>query len=254
MLLEKLNFNFLNGENAIAPGYISTEGITVKMEIPTVNLIEPDKGDIIKTSYLISNSDIGSFMSNASASLLRLVCTNGATLSKQWGAVRWPGSNRLSFEEQMKIFVNKVNGMRTQVDELHNIFDVMKESIVNEEQYVNLMNNLQRRLTSRRHGTYLGSDPKSPESKKIFREMVEVPGYNNEEIFERVQSKWRDIKRDPFSTHEEPMEIEGLSFYNLYNHVTALPHRFMDDISRVRTTEWIGGGIIDYVKDNLYRK
>ena len=112
-LLSKLNTLFNNGKSIEWESMrVGSRGFDLNVVDSSVKPLEPKVGDITKIGFRIINSDTGFRDATAKVYLFRLACTNGATLTDDWGIVRRNANRNISYERDLEYFANGVQNLR----------------------------------------------------------------------------------------------------------------------------------------------
>jgi len=243
-LIQRIDGNILNG-NSNRDISISTGGIRITYEVPADISVEPEVGDIIRFGKEVINSEIGYRKLQARLLIFRLVCSNGAIAPQCFGQVV---ENPLGDENpnmMLNQFIKHYNNFDSRFDMFRNAFHTMRTHNVTEDDFVKFGRSLDGILRSPEYGDFEGTDPTDKTMKNIGFDLLGVPDYP--EMVKRVSKRTRLMRENPFGDVEPSPTIPDLTYYDLYNRVTALPHKFGRDFLRRMEVEKLGGKILEHV-------
>ena len=75
--------------------------------------------------------------------------------------------------------------------------------------------------------------------------MIDINDFDD--IKKAVDARKRETREHPFDPAPPRERVPSLTYYDLYNKVTALPHQFREDFFRTKQVESLGGKIIQHV-------
>jgi len=250
-LIQRIGDNILNGKSNRDIS-ISTGGIRITYSMPADVSVEPEVGDIIRFGKEVINSEIGYRKLQAKLLIFRLVCSNGAIAPVCFGqVVEHQIGDDDSSNTILNRFIKHYNKFGSRFDMFKDAFHAMRTHNVTEDDFVKFGRSLDGIIRSPEYGDFEGADPTDSSMKNIGFDLLGVPDYP--EMIKRVSKRTRLMKENPFGDIEPSPTIPDLTYYELYNKVTALPHKFHRDFLRRMEVEKLGGKIIEHVVKNFGR-
>ena len=180
--------------------------------------VEPVPGDITRFGINVLNSETGFRGAKACFWLLRLVCTNGATLTNNWGKVNWSYDQRISYERSLYNFFEGISKLQVEFSQFSSFYKHLPVREVVAHEYINIW----RRL-----------------SRIVGNEMADRITMVDKEERNRLNRELREGNR---------MLTTGLTLYDLYNSITEAARRY--PFVQRRKMEGLGGSLIDLVSAN----
>lgn len=175
--------------------------------------VEPAPGDITRFGLRVSNSDTGWRGAKASFYLLRLVCTNGAVVSNNWGTAEWGYNYRISHERSIQNFIGQIEKMQVDFTKFEAFYNRLADRELAAFEFVNV---------HRRMSRIVGNEDAD--------KMAGVP----KEERNRFIKEYREGNR---------MLPTGIILYVIYNNITASARRYAFVMRRA--LEALGGALID---------
>lgn len=249
-ILSKIYFEFLGTNEARIPAVLSTDGLVLSTSVPIDSDIEVDKGDIISIGKELFMSESGFGDVKAKVKALRLVCSNGATMTNVWGVIRRNANPKMKMSTAINSFIEDYNDMLPSVDRLVEGYNIMKNEEMFDEDFVNICNNVQRIIGSPKFGDFEGDDVEETPIKRIGYALLNVDD-KIDELNKRVSKRSREAKKHPFDPYPEMERVSGVTYYDMYNRITAMPHSYRKDLKRTLKTEELGGRLIQYVLETF---
>lgn len=105
---------------------------------PLIQSLEPCVGDITKCGTEIVNSELAGFSTQAAIFLYRLICSNGATLTENWGRVTQNKNNKIQYGTVLDQFVEGCQKLTTNHKKLVEVYNRLPETSLNSRQFVTL--------------------------------------------------------------------------------------------------------------------
>jgi len=175
--------------------------------------LEPMPGDITRFGINIQNSETGYRGAKANFYLLRLVCTNGAVASNNWGSVKLDYDARISRERSLSNFIEGIKKLGVDFKKFNDFYNGLINRELKAYEFINIWRRLSR---------VVGNE----EADRISMVSQDVRNHLNKEV--------REGNR---------LLPTGVALYNLYNAVTeaARRHQFIQR----QNLEVLGGALID---------
>lgn len=224
---------------------VSTYGIQLSFAFPFEANVTPTVGDTISFGREVVLSDGGFSEPTTKLVAYRLVCSNGAVMPVVFGSYTLKRGN-LTEKDAVELFYAKVDCLNYQANQFTRAFDIMWRESVFDEDLVNTVSSVQRIVNNPVLGDFTGAgeDPDPDTLKSYTIDMFGIVGYDD--VRKDVAKRKAFIKNHPFA-EEPPKKRVDMTYYDLYNNVTALPHRFRTDYRRVQKIEQLGGNLIQHV-------
>jgi len=187
--------------------------------------IEPKLGDTILTGLRISNSETGGRALKGSRYTLKLSCTNGATLTDEWGSARWSYDPRVTYNTNLGHFFEDLKRINEKRFELSDIYKQLVDNSLTDLAFVNLWRRVRAAVGPQDADEILYTEPKE-----------------RRRLFNQVRSR-----RDPLAVLPT-----SLNNYDVYNRITEAARRY--EFLKWRRLEEIGGSILRRVDTCPKRK
>lgn len=197
---------------------IADRGIEVSFLDPAVGTLEPAVGDITGIGLRLTNSETGYRGLKASSFLLRLVCTNGAVLSNDWGSAEWSYDPRMDYERSLASFFQRVPGLSLSVQRLREAYQTMFQKNLPVLGLVNLWRRVARIAGPDHADSILG-----------------IPQERRKALVKAT--------RERAAREESRTQESETSYWQAYNAITERARAY--DFLRWRQLERVGGGLID---------
>lgn len=248
-ILKNIPDEFLNNGSKIQNSFISTKNIKLLFNIPLDSIVEPTPGDIIKFGKVITNSEIGINALTASMMTFRLVCLNGAIMGSEWGRIVRKHNGDLPNEEIINNFINSYNVLLPDSDKVNEAFTIMK----NENVYIDEMVNIYGKVMKTLRQVYVLPEHSKEDVEKIDNTIAENLKLNDigfSDCIEKIKDRKKALK-NPFEEIPEREKHPTLTYYNLFNKITEVPHLIRNNVKATNEIEVLGGQIINQVLKNF---
>lgn len=231
-LLSKLNALFNNGKSIEWESMrVGPRGFDLNVVDPSIKPLEPKVGDITKIGFRIVNSDTGFRDAIAKVYLFRLACTNGATLTDDWGAVRRRANRNISEERDLEYFVNGVQNLNINFDRLKTVYDKMPETFLTDFQVEGVWKAISRVAGPEQADAVIEKDE---EGRKAILHLVTAKRAHNRQLFV-------EALKEPAAT--------DVNAYNTHNRITDASKQYKwQDALRMQS---IGGRMISMLVEGL---
>lgn len=191
---------------------ISDRGMTASFLKEGVK-VEPVPGDITRVGLNVLNSETGFRGTKASFWLLRLVCSNGATLTNNWGNVEWSYDHRVSRERSMRNFVEGILKLQLDFDRLTRSYQKLVERELMAFEFVN-----------------------------VWRRLARIVGNDEADCIADIQRDERNRLNNEVREGNRSLNT-GMIIYDMHNSITQAARRY-SFVAR-RRLEGLGGALID---------
>ena len=130
-------FKELDAQNVTVS--VNYRNIVISGTSPKFPNIEPVKNDIVAVGLTASNSEVKDCKTHASLYLLRLACTNGATMpEKEWGGVNYNYSSKYSYEDKCGRFLQGIVSLQSNFIAMQKVFEELPNLNLDSESVVYL--------------------------------------------------------------------------------------------------------------------
>jgi len=164
--------------------------------------LEPVVGDVTKCGVEITNSELGDLDAKANLFLLRLVCTNGALLTDNWGAVSRNKNNRIQYDTVLDQFVVGCTQLNTDRKSLVTVYNKLPDVELDSKQFITTFKALKPSLGKQAAAEILQSN------------LEEIKDYEN---FEKKRTRWSAAASEWYG--HSPRNTEKNS-YEVFNNIT----------------------------------
>jgi len=117
---------------------LNTGNTVVTFTNPNIKKLEPQVGDITECGTEIINSELEGFSTRANIFLYRLICSNGATLTENWGRVTQNKNNKIQYDTVLNQFVDGCQKLTTNQEKLAEVYNKLPDTSLNSRQFVSL--------------------------------------------------------------------------------------------------------------------
>jgi hypothetical protein len=193
---------------------LSDRGMEVSFLRKGLN-VEPVPGDVTKCGIDILNSETGYRGAKACFFLLRLICSNGASLSDRWGKVNWSYDYRISYERSLHNFFKGIEHLQIAFNTFNSSYAELRYRELAICEYVNIWRRLARIVGNEMADRITGID----KDKRNY--------YNRQ-------------ARDGDRHHSA-----GIILYDIYNSITEAAQRY--PFVQRRNLESLGGSLVNLV-------
>lgn len=248
-IFDKIEDEFLNNGQSIQNSYISTQNIKLLFEVPIGDVVEPTPGDVIKFGKVITNSEVGIGALVSSLMTYRLICSNGAIMGSEWGRIVRRHNGDLSTDEIVNNFMQSYNTLLPNADALKESFNIMKSEHVYVDEIVNVYSKIFKIL----RGVFALPEHSKEDIEKIdskISEILKFEDVNFNQCLEKISERKQALK-DPFKEIPERERHASLTYYDMFNKVTEIPHVIRRNVKATNEIEVIGGNIINQVLKNF---
>ena len=237
-------------EDSYGSAIVSTNGIRVRYSYATPVICEPSVGDVVSFGRELHMSEAGFGDVKAMIAAYRLVCSNGATLPSLFGIVRRSMNPKTQRSKSIDTFMEGFDSLIPDTRVLDLIFSKMLSEEVFDDDYVSFADNVNKVFPTKLYGDFSGTDPESTELKRFGYGLMGIDD-TIDTVKKEVQARNRMAKQDLFGEAPERKKIDSVSYYDLYNKITELPHSFPTDFNRRMKVEEIGGKLLAHVLSTL---
>jgi hypothetical protein len=248
-VLERIPDAFITDRNnATEKSYINTRNMKLLFDVPIGDVIEPEVGDVIKFGKMISNSETGFGSLSAALMTYRLACSNGAIMGNEWGRVVRRQNGKLNEEQIVENFFHSYETLLPDTSKMAEAFKIMK----NEHPYIDEVVNIYNYLFKIFRGIHALPEHSKEDIQKIdlkIADTLKLDDIKFDDIKEKIDDRRKALK-NPMQEIPEREKHETLSYYNLFNRVTELPHHIRHNVKATNQIEILGGNIINSVIKN----
>lgn len=175
--------------------------------------VEPAPGDITRFGLRVSNSETGWRGAKAGFYLFRLVCTNGAIVSNNWGTAEWDYDYRISRERSLQNFIGQIIKLNVDFAKFEDSYNRLLDRELMAVEFVN-----------------------------VRRRMSRIVGNDNADRITRVSKEERNRLNAEYREGNR-MLATGVILYDLYNNITDAAKTY--PFVQRRALEMLGGSVID---------
>lgn len=117
---------------------LNTCNSVITFTTPLAHRLEPQVGDVTECGTEIVNSELEGLSTQGSIFLYRLICSNGATLTDNWGRVTQNKNNKIQYGTVLNQFVDACQKLTTNHEKLAEVYNRLPDTSLNSCQFVSL--------------------------------------------------------------------------------------------------------------------